>query len=199
MESQSPEESQKPTEIILDPKIIRPLGRVLEHEFLPHINAVQKTIEKLKGASGISNEYKEVLRESLNGFNLRLQKLQKAKVVKLIAGPPDPIDPDYQTWGIECSAEESEYEIIPSSTTVIDQPLMEKLGPALQDYFVTPLYAAERPYSDFPSPLTGDLETIKEHSKPVIGFLRTLTHAQEITIGNTRSRSIITSMKKSHS
>lgn len=130
---------------ILPPEIILPLGKALQQSLLSDMETVQESAAK-------------------DDFRNKLSELQTKKV-KLVAGD----DPDIPTWGIECSEDLEDIPTLPS-TTVIDDSLMKKLGPALQDYLINSAVAAKMP-------------------KSTIDFLRSITNAKEIIINNINDKS----------
>lgn len=148
MEPNSPEQKdlKKDNEEILAPEIIRPLGRALQQRFLSDMKAVQKSAAK-------------------DEFEKKLSDLQ-TKEVKIVGGN----NPDFPTWGIKCFGEEQNV-VIPRSTTIIKKNLMDKLGPALQDYLINSAVAAKLPRS-------------------IIDFIRAMTHTPETIINNTQNESV---------
>lgn len=154
-------------EIILPPKIIRPLARALYQRFSPHLKAIQ-------------DKYPQ---KSLGEFINKLATLQKAKEVKLIEDVSS--DPEFpSTFGIECSDKLEEDISIPPSTTIIEEPLQPNLGLALQDYLMSSINAVQ-----FPSHKEVKDQEVRNHHRLIVNHLRVITGFPRIIIVNTEKRS----------
>lgn len=170
MEPQSPDfsdkqEAIKKEEKILPPQIIRPLTRAIRQHISPYMKILQRELGE---------------NEAVNEFKRSLEKLEKAKEVKLVKDIPADPD-DFPTFGIESSTELDKKANIYPSTTVIDKPFMPNLAIALQDYFMSSINSI---------PTNGSDQLIS-NTRAIKSFLRKVTNSSSIIITNTKTRSTI--------
>ena len=161
MESQNQEEGPRRKETILPPQIIRPLARAINQKIGTSLDSLRQLLNPVQ-------------KEGLDLFTQGLEKLEKAKVVKLVEDPPADPD-DFPAFGIELSEEMDTEVSIPPSTTNIEEPYMPNLGMALQDYLMNPINSVR------------GSEDINSKIMPVVYFLRNLTRQPKIVITNTEN------------